>query len=58
LESVVNHKNGDSKEFEDIEELQKMFKNLKNENENLMKRVSNYALMFYTIEITNQQGNG
>jgi hypothetical protein len=39
---VITSKEGDAsnKEFEDIEALQKRFKNLKNENENLMKRVS------------------
>ena len=41
LESVVNDKNGtgDNKEFDDIEALQNRFKNLKSENEKLMKRV-------------------
>ena len=38
LEQVVNDKNGDNKEFEDIEALQNRFKNLKSENEKLMKR--------------------
>ena len=40
LESVVNDKNGDNKEFEDIEALQNRFRNLKNENKKLMNRVS------------------
>ena len=44
LESVVNDKGGTAgdgnKEFEDIEALQNRFKNLKSENEKLMRRVS------------------
>lgn len=39
LEEVVND-SGENKEFDDIEDLQNRFKNLKNENAKLMKRVS------------------
>jgi hypothetical protein len=39
LEDVVND-SGDNKEFQDIDELQNRFKNLKSENMKLMKRVS------------------
>jgi len=39
LESVVQDKsNGDNKEFEDIEQLQHRFQNLKNENRKLQTR--------------------
>ncbi len=39
LEKVVGDKNGENKEFQDIEELQNRFKNLKNENKKLMHKV-------------------
>lgn len=39
LEDVVSD-SGENKEFVDIGELQDRFKNLKNENQKLMKRVS------------------
>lgn len=39
LEKVVNDKEGEDKEFEDIDALQNRFKNLKNENKKLMQRV-------------------
>ena len=39
LESVVYDKNDDNREFEDIEKLQDRFKNLRRENEALMRRV-------------------
>lgn len=40
LESVVNDNSGQNEGFDGIEELQARFKSLKNENKNLMKRVS------------------
>lgn len=40
LESVVNDKSGDKEGFNDIEDLQNRFKSLKNENKQLMQRVS------------------
>ncbi|CDW75696.1 gtp-binding protein [Stylonychia lemnae] len=39
LEDVVNE-SGDNKEFQDIDDLQNRFKNLKSENQKLMKRIS------------------
>ena len=41
LEQVVNEKDGQNKEFENIEALQNRFKNLKNENKKLLLRVNN-----------------
>ena len=38
LESVVKDKSGDKEGFEDIEDLQKRFKSLKNENKLLVQR--------------------
>lgn len=43
LESVIND-SGDNKEFTDIDELQNRFKNLKSENQKLMKRVSLHSV--------------
>ena len=40
LESVVQDKSGDKEGFNDIEDLQNRFKSLKNENKQLMARVS------------------
>ena len=42
LEEVVYDKNDDNREFEDIDKLQDRFKNLRRENETLMKRVILY----------------
>jgi hypothetical protein len=39
LEKVVNDKDGENKEFDDIDALQNRFRNLKNENKKLMARV-------------------
>ena len=40
LESIVNDKNSDTKEFEQIADLENRFHNLKQENKKLMNRVS------------------
>ena len=40
LESVVMDQSGDKEGFSDIDDLKWRFKNLKNENTNLMARVS------------------
>ena len=40
LESVVQDTGGENEGFDGIDELQARFKSLKNENKNLMKRVS------------------
>lgn len=40
LESVVQDKSGDKEGFESIADLQNRFKSLKNENKNLLARVS------------------
>lgn len=45
LEKVVGDKNGENKEFQDIEELQNRFKNLKNENEKLVKKVKHFSAL-------------
>jgi hypothetical protein len=39
LQSVVDDKDGDNKEFDDIDGLINRFRNLKNENRKLMLRV-------------------
>lgn len=47
LEAVVYDKNDDNREFEDIEKLQDRFKNLRRENEALMRRVSLHTSSLY-----------
>lgn len=44
LESVVQDTGGENEGFEGIDELQARFKSLKNENKNLMKRVSTTSI--------------
>ena len=42
------NESGDNKEFQDIDDLQNRFKNLKSENQKLMKRVSfHYIINVY-----------
>jgi chromosome segregation ATPase len=57
LEDVVND-SGDNKEFQDIDELQNRFKNLKSENQKLMKRVTTYSSSSCCVEVADQQGDG
>jgi len=67
---VVQDKSGDKEGFNDIEDLQNRFKSLKNENKQLMARVSvgNHILLLkaksltsfihLAIEATNKQRDG
>lgn len=63
LESVVNDNSGQNEGFDGIEELQARFKSLKNENKNLMKRVSaiqiiltnDLLLLFKQKKLINEQ---
>jgi len=56
---VVNE-SGDNKEFQDIDDLQNRFKNLKSENQKLMKRVRLMILIYVcvNVEINDKQRNG
>jgi len=54
LESVVQDKSGDKEGFSEIEDLQKRFKSLKNENKQLMSRVSASKTNFFTANRNNR----
>ena len=56
---MVNE-SGDNKEFQDIDDLQNRFKNLKSENQKLMKRVRLMILIYVcvNVEINDKQRNG
>ena len=54
------NESGDNKEFQDIDDLQNRFKNLKSENQKLMKRVRLMILIYVcvNVEINDKQRNG